>query len=94
MHMLSFQQGSTGGSRGTVLLGTQAKVRGPMRLFACAATSVRAEAEAGCVLRAQFPDPHFKNKHKKRRVVQPELVQAVAAHMPPGGDRRAPLIPN
>ena len=22
----------------------------------------------------QFPDPHFKMKHRKRRVVQPELV--------------------
>ena len=43
--------------------------------------------EAVFMMCAQFPDPHFKNKHKKRRVVQPELVQAVAAHMPPGGER-------
>ncbi|KAK9846481.1 hypothetical protein WJX81_005020 [Elliptochloris bilobata] len=33
----------------------------------------------------QFPDPHFKNRHKKRRVVQPELVHALAANMAPGG---------
>ena len=48
---------------------------------------MRTMAEAVCTLRAQFPDPHFKNKHKKRRVVQPELVQAAAANMPPGGER-------
>ena len=39
---------------------------------------------AACVL--QFPDPHFKMKHKKRRVIQPELVHALAHLMPPGGD--------
>ena len=38
---------------------------------------------AACVL--QFPDPHFKMKHKKRRVIQPELVHALAHLMPPGG---------
>ena len=27
----------------------------------------------------QFPDPHFKKKHHKRRVVTPELVRAIAA---------------
>ena len=26
----------------------------------------------------QFPDPHFKKKHRKRRVVQPELVETIA----------------
>lgn len=36
----------------------------------------------------QFPDPHFKARHKKRRVVQPQLVRAVARLMPAGGDHR------
>eukprot|EP00198_Chlamydomonas_reinhardtii_P009375 XP_001698712.1 predicted protein [Chlamydomonas reinhardtii] len=33
----------------------------------------------------QFPDPHFKRRHRKRRVVQRRLVDALAAAMPPGG---------
>jgi tRNA (guanine-N7-)-methyltransferase len=33
----------------------------------------------------QFPDPHFKRKHRKRRVVQLQLVAALAALMRPGG---------
>ncbi|NEQ46446.1 MAG: tRNA (guanosine(46)-N7)-methyltransferase TrmB [Leptolyngbya sp. SIOISBB] len=33
----------------------------------------------------QFPDPWFKKRHQKRRVVQPELVQALATHLPTGG---------
>jgi tRNA (guanine-N7-)-methyltransferase len=33
----------------------------------------------------QFPDPWFKKRHQKRRVVQPELVQALADHLPSGG---------
>ncbi|EIE25586.1 S-adenosyl-L-methionine-dependent methyltransferase, partial [Coccomyxa subellipsoidea C-169] len=33
----------------------------------------------------QFPDPHFKTRHKKRRVVQPQLVRAIARMMPTGG---------
>ena len=32
----------------------------------------------------QFPDPHFKRKHHKRRVVQPSLVMALAAALRPG----------
>ena len=28
----------------------------------------------------QFPDPHFKARHQKRRVVQPELIQAIVDH--------------
>ncbi|MGC1309694.1 MAG: tRNA (guanosine(46)-N7)-methyltransferase TrmB [Phormidesmis sp.] len=41
----------------------------------------------GCPLQRvsiQFPDPWFKKRHQKRRVVQPELVQTLAALMPPG----------
>jgi tRNA (guanine-N7-)-methyltransferase len=32
----------------------------------------------------QFPDPHFKARHAKRRVVTPELVQTLARFMPTG----------
>lgn len=32
----------------------------------------------------QFPDPWFKKKHHKRRVVQPSLVQDLADYMPSG----------
>jgi len=32
----------------------------------------------------QFPDPHFKNKHKKRRVVNPALVDTIVRHLAPG----------
>lgn len=32
----------------------------------------------------QFPDPHFKARHAKRRVVTPELVLALAKFMPEG----------
>ena len=31
------------------------------------------------------PDPHFKKKHRKRRVVQPQMVAAVARMLRPGG---------
>ncbi len=33
----------------------------------------------------QFPDPWFKNRHAKRRVVQPELVAELAQYMAPSG---------
>lgn len=33
----------------------------------------------------QFPDPWFKRKHQKRRVVQPELIEALADALAPGG---------
>lgn len=33
----------------------------------------------------QFPDPWFKKRHQKRRVLQPELVSILAAWLPPGG---------
>lgn len=33
----------------------------------------------------QFPDPWFKKRHQKRRVVQPELVAVLAALMPVSG---------
>jgi tRNA (guanine-N7-)-methyltransferase len=33
----------------------------------------------------QFPDPWFKKKHAKRRMVNPELVQTVVDKLAPGG---------
>lgn len=33
----------------------------------------------------QFPDPWFKKRHQKRRVLQPELVADLARFLPPGG---------
>lgn len=33
----------------------------------------------------QFPDPWFKKRHQKRRVVRPELVQAIADVLPSQG---------
>jgi tRNA (guanine-N7-)-methyltransferase len=33
----------------------------------------------------QFPDPWFKKRHQKRRVVQPELVADLATYLMPGG---------
>ncbi len=34
----------------------------------------------------QFPDPWFKRKQQKRRVVQPGLVAAIAHYLRPGGE--------
>jgi len=34
----------------------------------------------------QFPDPWFKRKQQKRRVVQPDLVAVIADYLQPGGD--------
>lgn len=33
----------------------------------------------------QFPDPWFKKRHQKRRVLQPELVSTLAQFLPTGG---------
>jgi tRNA (guanine-N7-)-methyltransferase len=33
----------------------------------------------------QFPDPWFKKRHAKRRIVQPELVNTLADYLQPGG---------
>jgi len=33
----------------------------------------------------QFPDPWFKTRHHKRRVVQPELVRTIGEYLAPGG---------
>lgn len=34
----------------------------------------------------QYPDPWFKKRHQKRRVVQPELVAELADFLPAGGE--------
>jgi tRNA (guanine-N7-)-methyltransferase len=34
----------------------------------------------------QYPDPCFKTRHAKRRVVQPELVNEIARNLPIGGE--------
>lgn len=39
---------------------------------------------------AQFPDPHFKKRHKKRRMVQPSVVQVARERLMPGGEIDAP----
>lgn len=46
-----------------------------------------AELPAGLLERVsiQFPDPWFKKKHHKRRVLQPDLLRAIAAALPQGG---------
>lgn len=33
----------------------------------------------------QFPDPWFKTRHGKRRIVQPQLVEELADYLAPGG---------
>lgn len=33
----------------------------------------------------QFPDPWFKKKHAKRRMVNEEMVETIARHLAPGG---------
>lgn len=33
-----------------------------------------------------FPDPWFKEKHRKRRVIEPELVRVIARQLRPGGE--------
>ncbi len=34
----------------------------------------------------QYPDPCFKTRHAKRRIVQPELVSDIARYLPIGGE--------
>jgi len=33
----------------------------------------------------QFPDPHWKMRNRKKRIVQPQLVEAVAKLLAAGG---------
>jgi tRNA (guanine-N7-)-methyltransferase len=34
----------------------------------------------------QYPDPHFKKHHQKRRVVTPQLMATLVKFLPPGGE--------
>lgn len=34
----------------------------------------------------QFPDPWFKTRHQRRRMVQPELVEEISTYLVPGGE--------
>jgi tRNA (guanine-N7-)-methyltransferase len=49
---------------------------------------ILASYPAGKLQRAsiQFPDPWFKKRHQKRRVVQPELVETLAKYLAIGGE--------
>lgn len=49
-------------------------------------TSSKNNDKAGqiALVSIQFPDPHFKKSHQKRRVVTPELVNILAKYIPPG----------
>jgi len=38
-----------------------------------------------CSVFIQFPDPHFKKRHRKRRIFQPDLVQTICDLLPEGG---------
>lgn len=42
--------------------------------IACSSSSIE-------MVLLQFPDPHFKTKHKKRRVVNEELIVTIARHI-------------
>lgn len=58
-------------------------------LFCNANTSIQpilASLPTGCLKRVsiQFPDPWFKKRHQKRRVVQPELVNNLAYYLAVG----------
>ncbi len=43
-------------------------------------------AGAGQRVSIQYPDPCFKNRHAKRRIVQPGLVQVLAEQLAPGAE--------
>jgi tRNA (guanine-N7-)-methyltransferase len=56
-------------------------------LFANINTSLSALIEPNALqgVMIQFPDPWFKRRHQKRRVVQPQLVRDLAVCLRPGG---------
>ena len=53
----------------------------PLRTSSVHLLCPRAELD---MVTIQFPDPHFKNKHKKRRVVNAALVDTIVRHLAPG----------
>ena len=56
-------------------------------LFCNINTSLAMLLSSGCLqaVTIQFPDPWFKRRHQKRRVVQPQLVADLALCLEPGG---------
>ncbi|VEU44713.1 unnamed protein product [Pseudo-nitzschia multistriata] len=71
---------------GLDFVGCNANVDLERLLTLLTSTSENQEATRGNVemVTIQFPDPHFKARHAKRRVVTPELVQTLARFMPEG----------
>lgn len=62
-----------------------------VRLVCCNANTSWEDLFRGLVLRrvyVHFPDPWFKKRHHKRRVVTPRFVDQVASSLPPGGEFR------
>lgn len=57
-------------------------------LYANALTNLDDLAEPGVIERfhVHFPDPCFKKKHHKRRIVQPKSVRAMTRLLPIGGE--------
>ena len=47
-------------------------------------TDLKREGASLDMICIQFPDPHFKNKHKKRRVVNALLVDTIVGHLDAG----------
>lgn len=45
------------------------------------------------VLALQCPDPHFKKRHQKRRVVQKPLVNSILQNLKPGGKVKSSRLP-
>lgn len=77
--------------KGLVLKAMERRAReGPSNLIvfhANANFNVKTLAEPGAVVRfhVHFPDPCYKKKHHKRRIVQPQLVRDMAEALPVGG---------
>ena len=47
--------------------------------------SIRGSGGTVTLFTVQFPDPHFKKKHHKRRTLTPDLVDTMARALEPGG---------
>ena len=57
-------------------------------LYANAHTNLGDLATPGVIRRftVHFPDPCFKKRHRKRRILQPTMVREMARLLPPGGE--------
>lgn len=73
------QANGGGGARNVAFLAANANVALPALLAAHVPAGVLASASV------QFPDPHFKRRHRKRRTLTPALAAALAAALPRGG---------